>query len=76
MATEFFSGAGPSSVHPKRAGPFCLSGWHSRVFPSRKASEIFPVSSWVLTDSRFLLGRVPTPVLECGFCDDAGSEEL
>ena len=77
MATEFFSsGTGPRSVHPKRAGPFCLFGWRSRGFLSRKASEIFLVSSRFLTDSRFLLGRVPTPVLEWGFCDDAGSEEL
>jgi len=75
VATEFFSGAGPVSVHPKRAGPFCLSGWRSRVFPSRKVSEIFPVSSRPLTDSLILLGRVRTPVLECGFCDDTGSEE-
>jgi hypothetical protein len=75
VATEFFSGAGPvRSI--RRAGPFCLSGLRSRLFPSRKASEIFPVSSRLFTDSLFLLGRVPTPVLECGFCDDAGWEEL
>lgn len=32
--------------------------------------------SLLFADFSFLLGRVPTPVLECGFYDDAGREEL